>query len=112
MRVKDNLEGIWEKCNSGFLMLDGIFNIIKTILGIKILPMLIIADARIDMKGNVRLQFSRQDIAFTSRLRFGFMVNTDREYMFGLRYIVTKTFSISTQYDSDLKFGAGITLNY
>jgi CopA family copper-resistance protein len=77
-----------------------------------LLPLLIIADARVDMNGNIRLQLSRQDIAFTSRLRFGFMVNTDREYMFGLRYIVTKTFSISTQYDSDLKFGAGITVTY
>jgi FtsP/CotA-like multicopper oxidase with cupredoxin domain len=77
-----------------------------------LLPMLVIADARVDMDGNFRLQLSRQDIAFTSRLRFGFKVNTDREYMFGLRYIITKTFSISTQYDSDLKFGAGIALTY
>jgi FtsP/CotA-like multicopper oxidase with cupredoxin domain len=77
-----------------------------------LLPLLIIADARVDMNGNIRLQLSRQDVAFTSRLRFGFMVNTDREYMFGLRYIITKTFSISTQYDNDLKFGAGITLTY
>jgi hypothetical protein len=77
-----------------------------------LLPLLIIADARVDMNGNIRLQLGRQDVAFTSRLRFGFMVNTDREYMLGLRYIITKTFSISTQYDSDLKFGAGITLTY
>lgn len=77
-----------------------------------LLPLLIIADARVDMDGNIRLQFSRQDIAFTGRLRFGFMVNTDREYMFGLRYTITKTFSLSAQYDSDLKFGAGITLTY
>jgi CopA family copper-resistance protein len=77
-----------------------------------LLPLLIIADARVDMDGNIRLQFSRQDVAFTSRLRFGFMVNTDREYMLGLRYIITKTVSISTQYDSDLKLGAGITLTY
>ncbi len=77
-----------------------------------LLPLLIIADARVDMKGNLRLQLSRQDIALTNRLRFAFMVNTDKEYMLGARYIITKTFSISTNYDSDLKFGAGITLTY
>jgi len=32
--------------------------------------------------------------------------------MFGLRYIVTKTFFISSRYDSDLKFGEGITITY
>jgi FtsP/CotA-like multicopper oxidase with cupredoxin domain len=77
-----------------------------------LLPMLIIGDARVDNTGNVRLQLSRQDIAFTNRLRFGFMVNTDKEYMLGLRYVITKYVSLSTQYDSDLKFGAGITIIY
>src|SRR5450755_1278657 len=48
-----------------------------------LLPFLIIADARVDIDGNIRLQLSRQDVAFTSRLRFGFMANTDREYMLG-----------------------------
>jgi CopA family copper-resistance protein len=77
-----------------------------------LLPMLIIADARIDMNGNIRFQLGRQDISLANRLRFGFMVNTDREYMLGLRYVITKYVSLSAQYDSDLKFGAGITLTY
>jgi FtsP/CotA-like multicopper oxidase with cupredoxin domain len=77
-----------------------------------LLPMLIIADARVDMTGNVRFQLSRQDIALTNRLRFGFMVNTDREYMLGLKYVLTKYVALSGQYDSDLKFGAGICITY
>ena len=77
-----------------------------------LLPLLFIADARVDMIGNLRFQLSRQDIALSSRLRFGFMANTDKEYMLGLRYLITKYVSLSAQYDSDLKFGVGITDTY
>ena len=76
------------------------------------LPLLLVADWRIDTKGNIRLQLGREDIPVTSRLRFTFMVNTDKEYMAGFRYIVTKYFGFSTHYDSDMGFGAGITLSY
>jgi CopA family copper-resistance protein len=76
------------------------------------LPLLVTADARIDMKGNLRFQLGREDIPVTSRLRFTFMANTDKEYMAGFRYIITKYFSLSTHYDSDMKFGAGLTLVY
>ncbi|GGA98577.1 multicopper oxidase domain-containing protein [Puia dinghuensis] len=76
------------------------------------LPMLVIADARIDTRGSLRFQLSREDLPLTSRLRFSFMINTDKEYMAGLRYIVTKYFGFSTHYDSDMGYGAGITINY
>lgn len=76
------------------------------------LPMLLIADLRIDTDGKFRFQISREDIAITSRLRFNFMANTDKEYMAGFRYIITKYFSLSTHYDSDMGLGAGITLIY
>lgn len=76
------------------------------------LPLLIKADARVDSKGKFRLQLMREDLPVTSRLRFNFMLNTDKEYMAGLRYILTKSLSLSTHYDSDMGFGAGITLNY
>ncbi len=76
------------------------------------LPMLFIADARIDTDGKVRLQLSREDVPVTSRLRFSIMANTDKEYMAGLRYIITKYFGVSTHYDSDMGLGAGITINY
>lgn len=77
-----------------------------------LLPMLIVADARVDMKGNVRVQLSRQNVALTNRLRFDFMVNTDKEYTLGLRYVLTKYLGLSTHYDSDMGLGAGVTLNY
>jgi CopA family copper-resistance protein len=76
------------------------------------LPMLFIADARIDGNGKLRFQLSREDIPLTSRLRFNLMINTDKEYMAGFRYILTKYFSLSTHYDSDMGLGGGITLTY
>jgi FtsP/CotA-like multicopper oxidase with cupredoxin domain len=76
------------------------------------LPMLVVADASVDHKGNVRFQLIREDIPVAKRLRMNFMVNTDKEYMAGFRYIVTKYFSLSTHYDSDMGYGGGITLTY
>ncbi len=76
------------------------------------LPMLFVADARIDGDGKLRFQLGRDDIPVTSRLRFNIMVNTDKEYAAGLRYIITKYFSLSTHYDSDMGLGGGLTLTY
>lgn len=77
-----------------------------------ITPWLMLADARIDGNGKLRFQLSREDIPITPRLRFAFMGNTDKEYMAGFRYIVSKWFALSTHYDSDMGLGAGITLTY
>jgi hypothetical protein len=41
-----------------------------------------------------------------------FDVNTDKEYMAGLRYILTKNFGITTHYDSDMGLGFGLNVNY
>ena len=76
------------------------------------LPLLFIADGRIDGNGKFRFQFSREDIPVTSRLRFNLMINTDKEYMAGFRYILTKYFSLSTHYDSDMGMGGGVTFTY
>jgi hypothetical protein len=76
------------------------------------LPMLVIAEARVDSKGKFRFQLLREDIPVTQRLRLSIMGTTDREYMAGLRYILTKYFSLSSHYDSDMGFGAGITITY
>lgn len=76
------------------------------------LPMLFIADFRVDGDGKFRFQLSREDVPVTSRLRFSMMINTDKEYMAGLRYIVTKYISISSHYDSDMGLGAGLTFTY
>lgn len=76
------------------------------------LPMLAIADARIDGDGKLRFQLSREDIPVSKRLRLNLMVNTDKEYTAGLRYIMTKYFSLSTYYDSDMGLGGGLTITY
>lgn len=76
------------------------------------LPWLMILDGSVDHNGYFRMQLSRQDIPLTPRLRAMFMVNSDREYSFGGKYILTRLFSLSTHYDSDMGWGAGITLTY
>lgn len=76
------------------------------------LPMLVIAQAEVYHDGNVRLQLMREDIPISKRLRASFMVNSDKEFMGGLKFITTKYMGISAHYDSDMGFGAGLTLNY
>jgi len=48
----------------------------------------------------------------TTRLFFDAKVNTEEEYTMGLQYFVKRSFSISTLYDSDYGFGAGVNLRY
>jgi FtsP/CotA-like multicopper oxidase with cupredoxin domain/DNA-directed RNA polymerase subunit RPC12/RpoP len=76
------------------------------------LPMLVIGDLRVDGNGKFRFQLSREDIPIAPRLRFNWMINTDKEYAAGFRYILTKYFSLSSHYDSDMGLGAGITITY
>lgn len=77
-----------------------------------LLPLLIRADARIDTEGKIRMQLGREDIPLTKRLRLNGYWNTDREWMTGLRFIATKYLSLSTHYDSDMGWGAGLTVTY
>ncbi|WP_395092656.1 multicopper oxidase domain-containing protein [Vaginella massiliensis] len=76
------------------------------------LPMLVNFQAEVYHDGIVRLQLMREDIPISKRLRGGFMVNTDLEYMGELRYIINKNIGIRTHYDSDMGFGVGLALTY
>ncbi len=76
------------------------------------LPLLVKLQGEIFNDGNVRFQLMREDIPISPRIRWAFMVNTDKEYMTGLKYIVTRNMGISTHYDSDMGFGFGATLSY
>lgn len=76
------------------------------------LPMLVIFQTEMYHDGNLRMQLMREDIPISSRLRAAFMVNTDKEYMAGLKYIVGKNMGITTHYDSDMGIGLGININY
>jgi len=76
------------------------------------LPMMIRFQAEVYHDGIVRLQLMREDIPLSKRLRAGFMVNTDLEYMAELKYVITKNIGIRAHYDSDMGLGAGLSLNY
>lgn len=76
------------------------------------LPMLVKLDARLDTDGRIRVQLGREDIPLASRLRGSFYWNTDKEYMAGMRYILTKYLSVSSHYDSDMGWGGGLTITY
>jgi CopA family copper-resistance protein len=76
------------------------------------LPMLVRLQAEVFTDGIVRLQLMREDIPVSKKLRAAFMVNTDKEYMIGLNYVMARNFSLSTHYDSDMGLGAGITFSY
>lgn len=76
------------------------------------LPMLVKFQGEVFTDGNIRFQLMREDIPISSRLRWAFMVNTDKEYMTGFKYIVTRNIGITTHYDSDMGIGFGATLNY
>ena len=77
-----------------------------------LLPMNVLSEFRTDLDGKFRFQLMREDIPVSPRLRANFMINTDKEYAAGMRYIVTKYFNLSTHYDSDMGWGAGITITY
>jgi len=76
------------------------------------LPFFIAANLSLDHTGYVRLQLKREDIPVTKRLRLWGMYNTDFEYNFGAKYILSKYISASSHYDSDMGFGAGLTITY
>ncbi|WP_240904778.1 multicopper oxidase domain-containing protein [Sphingobacterium sp. SGR-19] len=76
------------------------------------LPMLVNFQAEVYHDGIVRLALMREDIPVSRRVRAGFMVNTDKEYMLDLRYIMTRNLGIRTHYDSDMGFGVGLAVNY
>ena len=77
-----------------------------------LLPMNVLFELRGDLDGKLRFQLMREDIPVSPRFRANFMINTDKEYALGVRYIVTKYFNFSTHYDSDMGYGAGITFIY
>jgi FtsP/CotA-like multicopper oxidase with cupredoxin domain len=76
------------------------------------LPWFLQADFTVDHTGYFRMQFKREDIAVTKRMRLWGMWNTDLEYAVGAKYILTKYLSASTHYDSDMGWGVGMTFTY
>ncbi len=80
------------------------------VLGIRyLLPMFLLTELRIDHRGDVRFQIARNDIPITKRLRLSLVANTDKEYNIDFDYYIHKYIAIHGSYDSDYKFGTGIT---
>ena len=77
-----------------------------------LLPMLVRSEWRVDQTGRFRLQLERRDLPLSNNFFFDWRINTDKEYTLGFRYMIAKSFSISTNYDSDYKWGAGLTWHY
>ena len=77
-----------------------------------LLPMLVRSEWRIDHTGKLRLQLEREDLPLSNNFFADLRVNTDKEYAVGFRYMFSRYFSLSTNYDSDYKWGAGLTLIY
>ncbi|MCU0390072.1 MAG: multicopper oxidase domain-containing protein [Thermoflexibacter sp.] len=77
-----------------------------------VLPLHIVSEFRVDNTGLVRFQMRREDFPLTKRMRLNAMINSDLEYTVGARYIMNKYISLSTHYDSDMKWGGGLTITY
>ena len=77
-----------------------------------LLPMLVRSEWRIDNNGNLRLQLERRDLPLSNNFFADLRLNTDKEYTIAFRYLVNRYVSISTNYDSDYKWGAGLTFHY
>ncbi|MBP8156066.1 MAG: multicopper oxidase domain-containing protein, partial [Leadbetterella sp.] len=76
------------------------------------LPMLFILQTEVYHDGNLRVQLMREDIPIAKRLRASLMVNTDKEYMAGIKFIINKNLGTNLHYDSDMGIGFGVVLNY
>lgn len=76
------------------------------------LPMMVKFQAEVFTDYKFRCQLMREDIPIAKRIRGGFMLNTDKEYMIELKYIPNKNMGIRTHYDSDMGIGFGLSLNY
>jgi len=81
------------------------------VLGVRyLLPMFVQAEVRVDHRGNARFQLSRNDMPITRRLRLSLVGNSDWEYNIDFDYNIAKRFYIHASYDSDYKYGVGLTV--
>ncbi len=81
------------------------------VIGVRyLLPMFLLSELRVDHLGNVRFQLSRSDMPITKRLRLSLVGNTDWEFNIDFDYNIGKRFYIHASYDSDYKYGTGLTL--
>ena len=76
------------------------------------LPMLVKLETEVFTNGTFLVQLKRDDIPITKRIRAHLMINTDKEYMVGVQYVLNRFTAFRVHYDSDMGFGVGLNLNY
>ncbi|MCX8480412.1 MAG: multicopper oxidase domain-containing protein, partial [Sediminibacterium sp.] len=76
------------------------------------LPMLVIFQTEIFEDGYFRIQLERHDIPISKKIRMGFNINSDKEYMLGYKYILNRNIGLTAHYDSDMGFGIGFSALY
>jgi CopA family copper-resistance protein len=77
-----------------------------------LLPMLVRAELRTDLTGQLRLRLERRDLPLSNNVFMDISANTDKEFTLGFRYMVSKYASLSTNYDNQYGWGAGLTFHY
>ncbi len=77
-----------------------------------LLPLLVRAELRTDLTGQLRLRLERRDLPLSNNVFMDISSNTDREFTIGFRYMVSKYASLSTNYDNQYGWGAGLTFHY
>ena len=77
-----------------------------------LLPLLVRAELRTDLTGQLRLRLERRDLPLSNNVFMDISGNTDREFTIGFRYMVSKYASLSTNYDNQYGWGAGLTFHY
>jgi FtsP/CotA-like multicopper oxidase with cupredoxin domain len=83
----------------------------KTIAGIHyVLPLLIDSDLRFNSKGKLLRLTLKSDVQLTERTKFEWSFNTNKEYRLSLNYELNKKVLLTTTYDSDFKWGAGLRI--
>ncbi len=81
------------------------------VIGVRyLLPMFLLSELRVDHRGEVRFQLTRNDIPITRRLRLSLSANTDKEFNIDFDHSIGKRFYIHASYDSDYKYGTGLTV--
>ena len=78
-----------------------------------LLPMNVLLDANVSpVDGEVAVKLEKEDMVLTPRLRMDLALDSHLGYTTKLRYILTKYLAVSGYYDSEFKWGAGLTFKY
>jgi CopA family copper-resistance protein len=85
---------------------------VRGMIGVRyLLPFFLNAGLRIDNRSHVRFSMDGETWLFP-KIWLTYMANTDKEYEVGIDYMVNQYFSLSGGYNSDYKWGGGVTIRF